>query len=189
MTTVATASLCPPPSPLSVDGGSSMDTLAEILRIREARQQQHEQCKTLKPKRKAKLNKSISERHVGGTTSRGMSLSSHLAQPPRKDSFYEETTDDDKSATSYGSMSSCGSIDTIGSTNSMDDKRKALYNTRKIQSERHLVREPSRIPSSLLSIKKQREDDDDEDDRGASNSMLRSIMSHHNRQSSRRNLF
>ena len=145
-----------PPLP-NTDTVSSL-AVAEILRIRRQRASQHEKSteslheKKTQPRR-PRLKKAMSERRI--PTSLDMHLSSGGlggggGLGNRRGSFHQkrsllsglppaEPEEDDKSFTSMGSFSSCGSNWTIGSTNSMDDKRRMQYKNRRAISERNLL--------------------------------------------------
>lgn len=132
-------------------GGVSSLAVAEILRIRRSRQSQHEHTakaieepKKSSKKSRPRLTKAMSERRMPS------SLSLHLsggggggggrhASLQRNKAIEEE--EDNKSMSSMGSMSSCGSNWTIGSTNSMDEnkRRAGLANNRRAKSERLLL--------------------------------------------------
>ena len=144
--------LCPPP-PSSATPSVSSIAVAEILRIRRARasQQQTSTASLLETKSKPRrplLKKAMSERRLptsldmhlsggggGGGGGRRSSTRSSLHDAVNK----VEEEDDDKSFTSMGSFSSCGSNWTIGSTNSMDDKHRKQYHTRRAMSARNLL--------------------------------------------------
>lgn len=143
--------LCPPPS--SATPSVSSIAVAEILRIRRARASQQQAStaslhETKSKPRRPGLKKAMSERRLptsldmhlsgggaGGGGGRRSSLRSSLHEAANK--VVEE--DDEKSFTSMGSFSSCGSNWTIGSTNSMDDKHRKQYHTRRAVSARNLL--------------------------------------------------
>ena len=155
---------------------ASSAVLVEAIRIRCARAGQH---RAAAEKAMTDTNTRQSARRVPKRTasaralmSSGMSsLVAHLeGGPPVGPISYErpgngpQQDDDNKSFASASSMSSCGSIRTIGSTNSLEkDSRGILYRTRKIQSDRHLVRDERLSRSRPLALSVNEEEEEEEE--------------------------